>query len=303
MEIKQLRQFVAVVEARNLSKAAHVVHLTQPALTRSIKNLEEQLGTELLERRPKGVIPTEAGESLYLLAQIILNQTRRAEQHIRSIASGEQGKIDFGVSAMFANTIVDDVIIEILDLYPGLSFTLQVGFFERLVSDLRKGRLDLVFSNFPPAQMPAGVQLEPLITIRSHFVAGASHPLAKKSKVSVRDLSTAHWVNNNQPHTVDFLSRFFAEAGFAPKAPIIETTSLVALRSLVRTGQFLSILPEHWISNEVQSGEIRILKVPGSPLIRKAGIIVRDGEPARAAVKNFIEIVRKTCKKWPDLKE
>ena len=73
MELRQLRHFVMVVDTGNLSRAAERVAISQPALTRSIKNLEESLGVELLERKPRGVVPTEAGVTLYHHSKMVLN--------------------------------------------------------------------------------------------------------------------------------------------------------------------------------------------------------------------------------------
>ncbi|NDE02288.1 MAG: LysR family transcriptional regulator, partial [Gammaproteobacteria bacterium] len=83
MELRQLRHFVAVVDSANLSRAAERVAISQPALTRSIKNLEDLLGVELLERQPRGVVPTEAGLALYHHAQIVLNACQRLTREVR----------------------------------------------------------------------------------------------------------------------------------------------------------------------------------------------------------------------------
>ena len=79
MELRHLRHFAAVVEAGNLSKAAEKVFISQPALTRSIKNLEDIVGAELLERRPRGMVPTPAGIALYRYAQLMLNEAKSLE--------------------------------------------------------------------------------------------------------------------------------------------------------------------------------------------------------------------------------
>lgn len=88
MELRQLRHFVAVVDSANLSRAAERVAISQPALTRSIKNLEDLLGVELLERQPRGVAPTEAGLALYHHAQIVLNACQRLTREVRELERG-----------------------------------------------------------------------------------------------------------------------------------------------------------------------------------------------------------------------
>jgi len=110
MELRHLRHFVAVVDAGNLSKAADRVCITQPALTRSIKNLEAYLAAELLERRPRGIVPTPAGDALYRYARLMLNEAARAQAEVKAVHKGAKGELAVGIAAMFGDHIVDRVV-------------------------------------------------------------------------------------------------------------------------------------------------------------------------------------------------
>ena len=293
MDIKQLRHFVAVVDTGSMSKATEEVHLTQPALTRSIKNLEALLQAELLERLPRGVVPTEAGRNLYEFATQIINETERATRDVTSIAAGEKGHVHVGIAALFSNKVIDDIVVELADRFPGLSVSIDEGIFEELVAGLRSAKLDVILSNFPPAIVPSGVKLEPLTTIHSHIVVGASHPLAKKKTVTVADLHDSRWAVINQPHAAELLSHFFAEDGLSPVTYAVETNSLTTLKSLVLTGRFITLLPEHWFVEEQADKRIKALVLAGMPLIRKAGLITRTSSYERPPVAKFIEVARK----------
>jgi DNA-binding transcriptional LysR family regulator len=292
MEIRQLRQFVAVVETGNVSNAAAILHLTQPALTRTIKSLEIMLKTELLERHPRGVIPTDAGKNLYSYAKLILNETDRAKREILSIANGFQGNISIGCASLFANQMIADVLARIVELYPGLNVRVQEGFFENLVSSLERAEIDLIVCNFPLTRIPPQLKLEPLINVHSHFVVGRGHRLAKRRAVSAEDLYDEHWALSRNAHVVDFIDQFLAKAGLLSGPGSVETSSLNILKALVLTGRFVSVLAEHWIADELRTGDIVALNLPGTPLVRPAGIILRDVTHQRPPVRKIIEIIR-----------
>lgn len=292
MEIRQLRQFVAVVETSSVSKAAAALHLTQPALTRSIKALEYTLKTQLLERLPRGVIPTDAGKNLYDYAKLILNETDRAKREIISIANGFQGHISIGCASLFANATIAQVLAKIVELYPGLNVSIREGFFEELVGSLERGELDLVVCNFPLSRMPPKLKFEPLVSVESYFVVGSGHRLAKKRNLTAEDLYDEHWAVSRNPHFVDFIDQFLAKAGQSSGPGSVETNSLNILKALVMTGRFVSVLASHWIADEIKSGEIVALKLPGTPLVRPAGIILRDTTHQRPPVRKIIEVVR-----------
>lgn len=298
LEIKQLRQFMVVVDIGCVSKASEQLHITQPALTRNIKNLEESLGALLLDRKPRGVVPTEAGQALYRYAHLILNEAKRAARDVQAIATGKKGHVHIGVAALFANTIVDRMVEALTDASPGVRLRITEGFFEELVGGLGQGKLDVILSNFPPDAVPADMQFEPLLTLRSHFVVGQSHPLAGRVRVTTDELCAAEWALVRRPHVADFLDSFFASQGFPALTGSIETNSLSALKSLVLSGRYVSLLAEAWVSPELRSGAIVALPVPGAPVLRHAGLITRGSAEQRPVVARAVEVLRDVCTSW-----
>jgi DNA-binding transcriptional LysR family regulator len=298
LEIKQLRQFMVVVDVGCVSKASEQLHITQPALTRNIKNLEESLNAILLDRKPRGVVPTEAGHALYRYAHLILNEAKRAARDVQAIASGKKGHVHIGVAALFSNTIIDRLVIALSDACPGVRLRITEGFFEELVTELGQGKLDVILANFPPDAVPADVQFEPLVTLRSNFVVGRNHPLACRAQITTADLCAAQWALVRRPHVADFLDSFFASQGFPALTGSVETNSLTALKSLVMTGRYVSLLAEAWVGPEMRSGDIVALPVPGAPVLRQAGLITRGAAEQRPVVMRAIELMREVCLQW-----
>lgn len=296
MELRQLRHFAAVVDAGNLSRAAERIAISQPALTRSIKNLEEMLGVELLERKPRGVTPTEAGLALYHHATIVLNACQRLTREVREIESGITGSVRVGIASMFASYVIDRVAIQLAAEHPRLTMVVTEGFFEDLARGLVDGRLDVLFCNFPQVPVAADLRLEPLLTVSSSVIAGSRHPLARRRELQRRDLVNQRWIIADLPHAQDSFENYFALDGLPAPSDVYLTNSLNLMVALVRSGMFLSTLPEHLFKDELASGTLRRLTLPGSQIERKAGLIYRDSGQPHPAVDHFIAAVRRTCK-------
>ncbi|MEM1261404.1 MAG: LysR family transcriptional regulator [Pseudomonadota bacterium] len=297
-EIKQLRHFVCVVDTGNITRAAEQQFITQPALTRSIRNMEERVGGLLLNRSSRSTTPTEAGKVLYRYAKLIINQAELAVQDVRAISNGEKGHVHVGIAALFAPSLITHLIPHLSEKFPGLNVRISEGFFEDLVSKLNDGEIDVIVSNFPPDAVPPDVTLKPLFSIRTEFVVGASHPLAGKSKVSTEDLRSANWAIVKQPHIVDFLTRYFAHDSLPPVTVAVEASSLATLKTLVMMGKYVAMLPRRWIVKEIEAGELFVLRRDEGALVREAGLILRKADTQRPAVENVIPVIEEACLSW-----
>jgi DNA-binding transcriptional LysR family regulator len=295
MELRHLRHFAAVVDAGNLSKAAERLFISQPALTRSIKNLEDIVGATLLERRPRGMAPTPAGTALYRYAQLMLNEAVRARAEIKAVQAGAKGEMTIGMASMFSNHIIDRVVATICGTGRNVALTVRQGFLEELVDALRDGRLDVIFSNLSNVVLPVDLKVEPILDIRAFLYGGAAHPLVGKRRVDKDVLYGQKWVVGDQPHARDFLDQYFSGDGLGIPELVVKTNSLNLIRSLITHGGFISVLPEHLVRRQAKNPEMKLINAPGFPIIRKAGIITRKSMPARPIVDRFIGELRALC--------
>lgn len=293
MELRQLRHFVAVVDCANLSRAAERVAISQPALTRSIKTLEDLLGVELVERKPRGVTPTEAGLALYRHAQVVLNAAQRLTREVRELEAGTAGTVHVGVSAMYATQFTAGVALALAKAHPRLALVIDDGFWEDLLRRLQDDRLDLVFSHFPQTSLSADFVIEPLLTVRSVIVAGRGHPLANRRSLEVADLVTQRWVIAGPPHSQDAFEKYFSGAGLPAPRDVCRTNSLNMMMSLVASGGFLSWLPVHLIDT---LPTLRVLPLPSGDIERQAGLIYRRGADSRRAVEHVLDAFRRAAK-------
>ncbi len=295
MELRQLRHFVAVIECGNLSQAARKVHISQPALTRSIKTLEDLLRSRLLDRKPRGVVPTPAGEVFFQHAKLILNECARAKEEILGVESGAVGQVNIGIGAMFASFIIDDMVGRITAQFPNLSLSVFEGFYEDLVAQLREGRIDAIFTNFPVAAGAADLLLEPLWTVTAVTVVSGHHPLVRKRKISPADLADAKWALVNQPHVAETFDHMFATSDLPLPVLTTRTNSLALIKTLIMHHGFVSILPEHVVASDVKRGDLAVLKLPEGRFERRAGLIMRSGVVPRLAVNHVLREIRNAC--------
>lgn len=295
MEIRQLRHLVAAVDAGTLSVAADSVFITQPALTRSLQNLEHELGVELLQRLPRGVVPTEAGELLYRHANLILNEVDKIKADVPLVTQGVVGNLKIGAGALFARHIVDDVIWNLSSSHENLSMSITVGFFEDLVAQLVEGSLDVIFSSLPSIKVPESLIVEPLSDLTVVFVANRNHPLAQKELCDIKDLEAARWIIVDQPHAADMFSQFFTAQGMSTPASLIRTNSLGFITAMLKKGGFLSVLPRHLVHEGFEVEDLVELNVKGPNITRKFGLIYREDIAGRPALNPFFDGIRKAC--------
>ncbi len=297
MDLRQLRHFVAVCERGNLSRAADDIPISQPALTRSLQNLEAELGVALLNRHARGTSPTEAGERFYAHAKSILAECSRARSDA-ALPGGElAGEVSIGIGALFAAHIVDDALAAFGERHPKVSVTVLQGFFEELVTLLELGQIEFAFINFPLIEPPDSVVFETLFDVEVSVFVSSSHELAREPTPSTEALSAARWVVVNQPHSIEVLDTLFLSDGLPAPHTGIKTNSLTLIRSLVLNAGFVGLVPHHLLKNEIAGGRVVRLDVPSTPIVRHAGLITRREGFHRPVADELAATIRSHCEK------
>lgn len=291
MELRQLRHFVAVAETGNFSEAARRVFLSQPALTRSIKTLEDHLETRLLERGPQGAHLTRSGELFLEYARMILNDCDRARREIRMFREGVAGHVSMGIAALFAGWIADEAVLRAAGQLPNVELTVTEGYFEDLLGLLRTGQLDFALTNFARPGIDQEFVVEPILKLQARMIAAAHHPLATKTPILPEDLAQAEWVTINKAHSLDILMQFFG--GFdLPPPRALRTNSLALLKAVVANGSHLTLVSHAVMHRELQRGQVRILEVDMPEVTREAGLIYLRERPLSSAAERMMQIVR-----------
>jgi len=273
--MRQLRQFLAVVEHGTVRRAADAIHLSQPALTKSLHNLEDELGVQLLTRGPRGVTPTLYGDMLLRHARLLRNESERAVAEIHAVKAGHVGHLRLGV-ANFSISFLPRVIAQLLATTPGLSFEIVDGTYEGLTALVREGVLDAVASGFPMVHRAEDLVHEELVPGEFLIVCRPGHPMVVHKHRSVEVIAQQRWIIPNRPQQiVEFLELTFRSAGLTPPKPMITSGSMSFLKAVLLEGDFVSALPRSVLRQELQAGTLATIPYPGGPVRTVEGIIYR----------------------------
>jgi DNA-binding transcriptional LysR family regulator len=236
------RHFLAVVNEGSLTAAAQKVAVTQSALTKSIRKLEQELGTPLFERLPRGIALTVYGKTLLPHAQRIVAECRLADLELQAFGVGHSGLLKVGAGLMFGATMVPAAIAGLYQQYPGVAFQLVSGVTDVNFPLLRAGELDMMFGLLPPlATIPEYLTYRPIIELSSRVVAGANHPLVRRRSVKAAELADYPWVviQHDRELVNNILAALTGTDGRTPTINV-EVTSLSSLVRILRAGTYLS---------------------------------------------------------------
>jgi len=239
MELRHLRYFVAVGEEQHYGRAASRLRVAQPALSRQIQDLEEELGFKLFERLSRGVKLSEAGKLFLEDARRILQEVSEAAVRAGSVARGRSGALRVGFTENASwRGVVPESFRRFRELQPGAELQLRPAASWELLEAIRSGRLDAGFVNFMPKSDP---ELDQLLVARQHveLAAPKGHPLTKLKKLSLRDLVDApfiwfpRWPN---PGFYDRMMRECYHGGLKSPRIVQEGVNEATILSLVSTG-------------------------------------------------------------------
>lgn len=244
MELRHLRYFVAVAEALNFTKAARRLHLAQPALSRQVSDLEEELGADLLKRTSHGVWLTEEGKSFLEDARDILNRANDSVAKVRAISRGEMGELQVGYLPPLDLHILPSALAAFQKTTPGVKVVLHDLGTDELCHELRSGTLHLALMIQPTDESTTGIEFE---EVRHYpfFVAMASgHALAKLKTIPVKALAKQPLVILNRRRNSEY--HRVLHRVFAPLRPTIatESDSMNSLITEINVGRHVAVVSE-----------------------------------------------------------
>jgi LysR family nitrogen assimilation transcriptional regulator len=287
MDLRHLKNFVAIVDCGSLSKAAARVFVAQPALSQQLAGLEGELGTQLLLRSPQGVVPTEAGKVLYRHARTVLRQVEQIREEVAQPGAGEIGPVAIGLPSTMVALMAMPLFERVRECHPGIRLHLFEGMSGYLGELLGQGRLDLAMQ-FLAADV-RGISVQPLLE-EDLYVLGDAARLGGKT-CRLRDLDGVPLVlplNAQGIRTV--VERCFAQAGLELNV-IADVDSFRTSVAIARSGAACSILPLSALTPREEFGNVsaRLVVEPG--IRRAVGLGWSSALPhtnAAAAVRRII---------------
>ncbi len=185
MELRHLRYFIAVAAEENVSRAALKLHVSQPALSRQVRDLERELGFDLLERTPKSVRLTDAGKVFLIEARAVLDRAEEAVQKARTVATGGRGELHVGYAPSLTARILPSALRAFQAELPNVSVKLHDLSTEEMLEGLRSGKLQIALLVRPTAAMLRGLHFEELLRDPLRLAVAPTHPLAHQRTVTL----------------------------------------------------------------------------------------------------------------------
>lgn len=298
---RQLRHFLAVVETGSFSAAAECVYVSQPALTRSIQQLERAVGVPLLVRGARRTFPTPEGRSFILHARQILQDCVDAEADVRVVQEGRLGVAAIGIDGMFAAPFLDVALVQATLEAPEIEIRVVEGAASMLIRAVEEGALDFAITcPGSDAQTPSALAFEPMLEFRSVAVVGRGHPLVRRRGIGPGDLAGFDWVVLDEPACVELGQRLFTEQDIPPFRAL-RTNSITLIRDQIMHARAIGLLPEPAVRRELRHRLMHLLpqglRLASEPA--PAGVLRRRREPVSAAARRILEIIRKTGLRSP----
>jgi DNA-binding transcriptional LysR family regulator len=296
MELRHLRYFVAVAEHGHVTRAAESLGIQQPPLSQQIKALEEELGVQLLRRKPRGVELTDAGAAFLERARAILAEVDRALASTRRTARGEEGRVVVGFtsSAPF-HPFVPRVIRMFREASPHVSLVLEESGSRDLVQWLHDETIDAAFIRSPVAAVE-GLFVRPLLQEQMLVALPTGHPLAGSNEpLALTELGSHTFILYKRPGAPGLYDSIIAAcrgAGFSPRVGQ-EAPRIVSTLNLVAAGLGVSIVPESLRRLQMDGVVYRELDDKANlaaPLI----LACRRSENS-AAVERFVDVVLRSA--------
>lgn len=274
-----LRCFLAVLEHRKLTAAADELCVTQPALSKSLKRLEDELGVPLFQRTPSGMVPTTYGIALARHARLIDLESRSARTELQVLLEGGFGTMTVGIGPLWSVHVLPEVIAGLVRQQSKARVKVISGVLDTLLPQLLKGELDLVCSALDCPDHPDLVK-EQLCDSEHVVIAHERHPLVQSTRVEAAQLAECPFVGFTQDYAgLGRMEEYFAMHGLESPGLAVEASSLEMVFSLLGTGEFVASLSSEVMARGRQIGLARV-PIDGSFWRFRGGIVYRRAPQA-----------------------
>lgn len=295
MKLSQIRDILAVAEHGSLRAAARQLDVAQPAITRSIRELEDELGATLFDRHAKGVRLTEMGEAFVRRASTVQAELRRAREEIDQLKGRYCGEVSVALSSAPSVSLLPTALAAFRRRYPDAVLKLSESFFPAIQPDLASGRLDFYVG---PVEAPLAMPqfaMDALYENTRVVLARKGHRLAARR--SLAELADAQWVRVSMSaggNDSAFETMFAMQGLTSPHVALHAKSNLLALIA-VANSDLLAIVPQQWLTLPVMTGLFDRIELD-HPLLTSPIYLVRRHEmPLTPIAEHFSDLIRRAA--------
>lgn len=293
---RQLKVFEAVAEELSYTSAAHILHLSQPAVFMQVKQLEETLGLPLFETVGKKIYLTDAGNELVIRSHSISAECDDLVHIFREMKGVERGSLRFATSSTTI-PFISELLARFFKERPAIDLTIDIATREKQLAHLQNNDLEFVVMGRPPelTYEVRSFMENPLV-----IVAPIDHPLTKRRSIPLKDVVDNEFIVREAGSTTRMSTeRLFQQHNLKLKTSI-ETASNESIKFMVASGLGLGVLSLHMLEQQLRNKNIAVLDVEGFPIIRHWHLVTRKGKKLSPAADAFMKfVVEQSTGSWP----
>lgn len=297
MELDQLKTFLTVAEAGTFSRAAILLATTQPVLSRKVKLLEEELGTELFHRTGRGVVLSESGKLLEQYARGMLKTAASAKAAIQALGTSPVGQVTIGMPSSIATVTAVETVQEFRRAFPGVSLKVMEGYSGHVLQWLTAGLLDVAVLYDSPGLKGSTLNTDPLLSDELFLIGSPKdHARIGNAPVRVSRLSEIPLVLPSRPHGIRMLvDEAMSKAGGGAANVQLEIDAMHSMLALAESGLGYTILSHSSVRDLVVAKRLRIWRIV-DPTITRSLVITTTTQrpstkPVRALTRMFKELI------------
>ena len=293
MEIRQLKAFLAIAEAKTFTAGARRVNVTQAAISMQIRQLEDEVGLQLFTRTPRRVILTEAGEYLLERARKILREHDSALAEIAEVAGAEYGRLRIGsASGTFAMHQLPTIMQKLKETFPNSDLSVASGTSQKLVDRMMHGEIDIAFISLPVDN--TNVTCETLFSDEIVAIGHPKHQLAKEKFISAAALAGERLILGEQGgNTRRMIDEFFSAANVKPNV-VMELSRQEAINEMVTSGLGVGMAGAKSVARDIRDKKLISWFIEGAEIEWETGLARLRGGHYSPIAKEFVKLCKES---------
>jgi DNA-binding transcriptional LysR family regulator len=292
MKLNQLKDLMAIVERGSLRAAARHLGQAQPALTRSIRLLEQDLGTTLFEREARGMVLTPAGKLFYQRASLVLHELRHAREEIEQHTGQMTGTVVMGLSIMPHVGLLPQALPRFREQFPHIKLKVIEGLYPAIEPGLRDGSIDFYLGAAPEEAIESGLISTELTENTRTVVARKNHPLCFAK--SITELKDAQWASTSVSFNAENdLIDLFAQHGLPAPQLMFQANSALSLMVALTCTDLIALLPVQWNDFHLTKDALQVIAIRETLPAPSIVCIQRPGLPLTPAAQWMFEGLRR----------
>jgi LysR family transcriptional regulator, regulator of abg operon len=292
MKLQHLRDLVAIAEQGSIRGAARRLGTVQPTLTRSLSELERELGAPLFERRSKGMVVTPLGQAFLGRATAILNDVRRAKDEFEQLRGNAVGLVTIGLSIAAHLRLLPKALRQFRQRYPKVRLRIIEGFYPTLESDLKEGSVDFYIGPDPGLTLPPMLQKKTILSGGRAVLCRAKHPLANAT--SLKQLVHAEWITTSITLRAESeIGDLFKRHGLPEPILALQSQSALTLLTCLANSDLLAMAPEQWVESPFANRILSTILVKEELSAASIIVVTRSDSPLAPAAGFLLDLMKR----------